>query len=576
MGSAPASDRAVYLPRRPVRGRGQAPGRRALRGRQDHLRRHAVGDPAAAHRGDDDAGRRAHSTTSPGCPDKTTTTVAMDFGRLTLSDSLVLYLFGAPGQQRFAQLWQDMTRGALGALVLADTRRLEHSFDVMGAAGGVRPAVRGRRQPLRRRARRSPRRTCARHSTCCPRPRSSPATPATAQSSTEALIALVQYLHDPQPTQESLTDDHPVHRPPELPRPAARLPAHAGPAPAVRPGVRRRSRPPSTRGCASTARSPRSSSPPGWTPPWSPATTPRSRCCAATDAFSKDPRRWKALAEGVVPADSPVVPMMAYRPNACAADGDEHRRLRGAIDDSLARIDPNALRGYVERSADTLIDRFGARGTADLLGDYAKQLPLLVLIHGSSAARPSIGDRLLAGMPRHLRRHRRRRRPPTPLDRGRRRTGRASSASEPGRRHVTWLMEHEAHADRRGAGPPARPADRRRHRAAAEPHRQRAAPAAVRRPVRRRPRRRQPAGRRRARRGAVDRPAAWPTTRMHYPFHDVEIDGVRLPAGPPVVISFAAANTDPALAADQRGRQPRPPGVERRPARLPGAARGAA
>ncbi|MFI8940059.1 GTP-binding protein [Streptomyces syringium] len=63
---------------------------------------------------------------------KTTTTVAMDFGRLTLSDSLVLYLFGAPGQQRFTRLWQDMTRGALGALVLADTRRLEQSFDVMG------------------------------------------------------------------------------------------------------------------------------------------------------------------------------------------------------------------------------------------------------------------------------------------------------------------------------------------------------------------------------------------------------------------------------------------------------------
>ncbi|MFM9594558.1 GTP-binding protein [Streptomyces scabiei] len=68
-----------------------------------------------------------------GTRDKATTTVAMDFGRLTLDDSLVLYLFGAPGQQRFTRLWRDMTRGALGALVLADTRRLSHSFDVMGA-----------------------------------------------------------------------------------------------------------------------------------------------------------------------------------------------------------------------------------------------------------------------------------------------------------------------------------------------------------------------------------------------------------------------------------------------------------
>lgn len=67
-----------------------------------------------------------------GTRDKTTTTVALDFGRLTLNDRLVLYLFGTPGQQRFAQLWQDMTRGALGALVLADTRRLDQSFEVMG------------------------------------------------------------------------------------------------------------------------------------------------------------------------------------------------------------------------------------------------------------------------------------------------------------------------------------------------------------------------------------------------------------------------------------------------------------
>ncbi|MFG3252643.1 ATP/GTP-binding protein [Streptomyces sp. NPDC048172] len=67
-----------------------------------------------------------------GARGKTTTTVAMDFGRLTLSDTLVLYLFGTPGQQRFTQLWRDMTRGALGALVLADTRSLGSSFEVMG------------------------------------------------------------------------------------------------------------------------------------------------------------------------------------------------------------------------------------------------------------------------------------------------------------------------------------------------------------------------------------------------------------------------------------------------------------
>ncbi|GAA2400109.1 ATP/GTP-binding protein [Actinomadura vinacea] len=66
-----------------------------------------------------------------GVRDKTTTTVAMDFGRLTLSDHLVLYLFGTPGQHRFKQMWSDLARGALGALVLVDTERLEQSFEVM-------------------------------------------------------------------------------------------------------------------------------------------------------------------------------------------------------------------------------------------------------------------------------------------------------------------------------------------------------------------------------------------------------------------------------------------------------------
>ncbi|MGO4418911.1 ATP/GTP-binding protein, partial [Streptomyces sp. MCAF7] len=73
----------------------------------------------------------AHIDDLRGVQGKTTTTVAMDFGRLTLSDRLVLYLFGTPGQQRFVQVWEDMTRGALGALVLVDPERLKESFDVI-------------------------------------------------------------------------------------------------------------------------------------------------------------------------------------------------------------------------------------------------------------------------------------------------------------------------------------------------------------------------------------------------------------------------------------------------------------
>ncbi|MEU9294590.1 ATP/GTP-binding protein [Streptomyces sp. NPDC012693] len=66
-----------------------------------------------------------------GVRSKTTTTVAMDFGRLTISDRIVLYLFGTPGQQRFVQMWEDLARGALGALVLVDPERLADSFGVI-------------------------------------------------------------------------------------------------------------------------------------------------------------------------------------------------------------------------------------------------------------------------------------------------------------------------------------------------------------------------------------------------------------------------------------------------------------
>ncbi|GAA4830665.1 GTP-binding protein [Kitasatospora terrestris] len=63
---------------------------------------------------------------------KRSTTVAMDFGRISLSDELVLYVFGTPGQERFWFLWSGLFEGALGAVVLVDTRRLEVSFDVIG------------------------------------------------------------------------------------------------------------------------------------------------------------------------------------------------------------------------------------------------------------------------------------------------------------------------------------------------------------------------------------------------------------------------------------------------------------
>jgi len=72
------------------------------------------------------AGKTADRLPGPG--QKTTTTVAMDFGRITLAPDLILYLFGTPGQPRFWPMWDDLCRGASAAVVLVDTRRLDVSF----------------------------------------------------------------------------------------------------------------------------------------------------------------------------------------------------------------------------------------------------------------------------------------------------------------------------------------------------------------------------------------------------------------------------------------------------------------
>ncbi|HET9080052.1 MAG TPA: ATP/GTP-binding protein [Trebonia sp.] len=69
-----------------------------------------------------------HVDSTVGVERKTTTTVAMDFGRITLREDLVLYLFGTPGQERFWFMWDELALGALGAVVLADTRRLADCF----------------------------------------------------------------------------------------------------------------------------------------------------------------------------------------------------------------------------------------------------------------------------------------------------------------------------------------------------------------------------------------------------------------------------------------------------------------
>ncbi|MFG2606579.1 cytochrome P450 [Streptomyces sp. NPDC048514] len=117
----------------------------------------------------------------------------------------------------------------------------------------------------------------------------------------------------------------------------------------------------------------------------------------STETFSADPRRWRDLNNGTVAPDNPGVPMMMYRPSCLWNDGEQHARLRAAIADSLDRVEAMALRGYVERVADDLIDRFAARGEADLVTDYARPLPLIVVseLFGAPA---DFEERLVYGM----------------------------------------------------------------------------------------------------------------------------------------------------------------------------------
>ncbi|MFD9123743.1 cytochrome P450 [Kitasatospora sp. NPDC059571] len=94
--------------------------------------------------------------------------------------------------------------------------------------------------------------------------------------------------------------------------------------------------------------------------------------------FSKDSRRWRVPAEGRLAADSRLLPMTAWRPTLLNLDGAEHQRLREAVADTLGRIDHRQLRAATEEAANSLIDGWGPDGTADLIAQYARRLPLLV------------------------------------------------------------------------------------------------------------------------------------------------------------------------------------------------------
>ncbi|GGX27163.1 cytochrome P450 [Streptomyces malachitofuscus] len=95
--------------------------------------------------------------------------------------------------------------------------------------------------------------------------------------------------------------------------------------------------------------------------------------------YCKDSRIWSALAEGLVKPDHPLMPHIAWQPMCAHAEGDEHLRLRGAIDAAVAATDFRGLRRHVNRSVQRVVNRFCEAGEADLVGQYAEHLPMAVM-----------------------------------------------------------------------------------------------------------------------------------------------------------------------------------------------------
>ncbi|WP_436771596.1 cytochrome P450 [Yinghuangia sp. YIM S09857] len=95
--------------------------------------------------------------------------------------------------------------------------------------------------------------------------------------------------------------------------------------------------------------------------------------------FSRDSRNWGSFRRGEVAPDSPLLPMVGWQPLCVFLDGEEAERLRGAVTDSLNRLDRRGVRRHVTRFANELIDDFAADGTADLVGQFAERLPMLVM-----------------------------------------------------------------------------------------------------------------------------------------------------------------------------------------------------
>ncbi|GAA1501091.1 cytochrome P450 [Kitasatospora kazusensis] len=119
---------------------------------------------------------------------------------------------------------------------------------------------------------------------------------------------------------------------------------------------------------------------PGETPAWLVLGYQEIRKVLTTPSkFASNPRNWGAVQDGQVGADHPLAPLAMYQPMCNFEDGTAHLRLRSAVRDSLEGLELRGVRRYVERYSRRLIERFGSSGRADLVSQFAEQLPMLVL-----------------------------------------------------------------------------------------------------------------------------------------------------------------------------------------------------
>ncbi|MFE9774320.1 cytochrome P450 [Streptomyces sp. NPDC005931] len=97
--------------------------------------------------------------------------------------------------------------------------------------------------------------------------------------------------------------------------------------------------------------------------------------------FCRDSRIWSPLREGLVKPDHPLMPHIAWQPMCSHAEGDEHKRLRGAINTAMSTIDFRSLRRHINRYTQRLVNRFCEEGEAELVSQYAEHLPMAVMCH---------------------------------------------------------------------------------------------------------------------------------------------------------------------------------------------------